>query len=304
MENFPKHIISIIVAGVVICIAIAIKPPRPKLTFYDKIQIQYVLEKGNKDLPLEVGTIGYLDSISFSDETLICVFRVKGNDKIMQIYADNYNEFKDMQKYLFTKMNGNRHFSENLMHFVEAKGINLCVKVYTETKKSMTWYITNKELKSFSDSCKQSPTATLQKVIDMQLKIANLELPLTPNDTKQVSSIATNSLIGDSIDENCLLQSITHKWNDIFFEYKISDFEIKDIERLEEKQDDLDFIDALVQDFSQDKDMLEFIDMLVISRSNMILVYQCHKNSFKKQVTIKIPYQILRKHCHVPQELL
>ena len=82
MENFPKHIISIIVAGVVICIAIAIKPPRPKLTFYDKIQIQYVLEKGNKDLPLEVGTIGYLDSISFSDETLICVFRAKGNDKI------------------------------------------------------------------------------------------------------------------------------------------------------------------------------------------------------------------------------
>ncbi len=77
---------------------------------------------------------------------------------------------------------------------------------------------------------------------------------------------------------------------------------MKGVEILKEKQDDMDFMGAFVQEFTQDKDIQEFIDLLVISRSNMVLVYR--DGDSNKQVSIKLPYIILRNHCKVPQELL
>ena len=61
-------------------------------------------------------------------------------------------------------------------------------------------------------------------------------------------------------------------------------------------------MDALVQELAQDKDVLEFIGMLVISHSNMVLVYRESKSN--EQISIEMPYTILRNHCKVPQELL
>lgn len=104
------------------------------------------------------------------------------------------------------------------------------------------------------------------------------------------------------MDENCLLQAIKHGGNDLIFEYKVGKEEMKGVEILKEKQDDMDFMGAFVQEFTQDKDIQEFIDLLVISRSNMVLVYR--DGDSNKQVSIKLPYIILRNHCKVPQELL
>lgn len=102
------------------------------------------------------------------------------------------------------------------------------------------------------------------------------------------------------MDENCLLQAIKHDGNDLIFE--VGKEEMKGVEILKEKQDDMDFMGAFVQEFTQDKDIQEFIDLLVISRSNMVLVYR--DGDSNKQVSIKLPYIILRNHCKVPQELL
>lgn len=104
------------------------------------------------------------------------------------------------------------------------------------------------------------------------------------------------------MDENCLLQAIKHDGNDLIFKYKVGKEEMKGVEILKEKQDDMDFMGAFVQEFTQDKDIQEFIDLLVISRSNMVLVYR--DGDSNKQVSIKLPYIILRNHCKVPQELL
>lgn len=61
-------------------------------------------------------------------------------------------------------------------------------------------------------------------------------------------------------------------------------------------------MNAFVQDLAQDKDVLEFIGMLAISHSNMVLVYRESKSN--EQISIEMPYTILRNHCKVPQELL
>lgn len=300
MEKLFKYILAILVVCTLVGIVVALNNPRPKLTFNDKIRLRQIITRCNADLPREIGTIGYLDSMSFADETITYAVSVKGDDRIMQVYSDNYDEFKDMLKYSFIEMNGQKNLGNTFAHCLEAKGLNICFKVSTENKKSMSWNITGKELSAFVDSCKLSPTTALKKVIDMQIKIVNLKLPVITSDSSKATTVAINSIVGDVKDESCFLQSIKYEGNNLLFEYKVNDEGAKDIKKLKDRENDLEFMDALVQELAQDKDVLEFIGLLAISHSNMVLVY---KNS-AKQISLKLPYIILRNHCKIPEDLL
>ena len=300
MEKLFKYILAILVVCTLVGIVVALNNPRPKLTFNDKIRLRQIITRCNADLPREIGTIGYLDSMSFADETITYAVSVKGDDRIMQVYSDNYDEFKDMLKYSFIEMNGQKNLGNTFAHCLEAKGLNICFKVSTENKKSLSWNITGKELSAFVDSCKLSPTTALKKVIDMQIKIVNLKLPVSASDSPKATTVAINSIVGDVKDESCLLQSIKYEGNNLLFEYKVNDEGAKDIKKLKDRENDLEFMDALVQELAQDKDVLEFIGLLAISHSNMVLVY---KNS-AKQISLKLPYIILRNHCKIPEDLL
>lgn len=302
MEKLFKYIISILVVCTFVGIFIALSVPRPKLTFNDKIRLHQIIAECNADLPREIGTIGYLDSMSFADETITYAVSVKGDDSIMHVYSDNYDEFKDMLKFSFIEMNGQKNLGNAFAQSLDAKGLNICFKVSTENKKSMSWNITGKELSAFVDSCRLSPTTAMKKVIDMQIKIANLKLPITTVETQKTTTVALNSIVGDTKDKSCLLQAIRHEGNNLYFEYKIKKKELKNIEILREKQNDMNFMNAFVQELAQDKDILEFMGMLAISHSNMVLVYR--ESESNEQVSIELPYTILRNHCKVPQELL
>lgn len=302
MDKLFKYIIVLLVVCTIIGIFVALNVPRPKLTLSDKMKLSQIIAECNADLPREIGTIGYLDSMSFADETVTYSVRVKGNDKIMQVYSDNYDEFKDMLKYFFIEMNGQGNLGNAFAHSLEAKGLDICFRVYTESNKSKSWTVTGKELSAFVDSCKLSPTTALKRVIDMQIQIANLKLPVTTSDSPKATTVAINSIVGDTKDESCLLQSIKYEGNNLLFEYKVNEEGVKNIERLKDREEDLDFMDAFVQELAQDKDVLEFIGMLVISHSNMVLVYRESKSN--EQISIELPYTILRNHCKVPQNLL
>lgn len=302
MDKLFKYIIAIFIACTLIGIFIALNKPRPKLTFSDKMKLSQIIAECNANLPREIGTIGYLDSMSFADETITYAVSVKGDDRIIQVYSDNYDEFKDMLKYSFIEMNGQGNLGNIFAHSLETKGLNICFKVSTENKKSMSWNITGKELSTFVDSCKLSPTTALKKVIDMQIKIANLKLPVTTSDSPKATTVAINSIVGDVKDEGCLLQSIKCEGNNLLFVYKVNEEGAKDIKRLKDREEDLDFMDAFVQELAQDKDVQEFIGMLALSHSNMVLVYR--EKASAKQFSLTLPYTILRNHCKVPQNLL
>ena len=302
MGKLFKYIIVLLIVCTLIGIFIALNMPRPKLTFSDKMKLSQIIAECNANLPREIGTIGYLDSMSFANETITYAVSVKGDDRIIQVYSDNYDEFKDMLKYSVIEMNGQGNLGNIFVHSLETKGLNICFKVSTENKKSMSWNITGKELSTFVDSCKLSPTTALKKVIDMQIKIANLKLPVTTSDSLKATTVAINSIVGDVKDESCLLQSIKCEGNNLLFVYKVNEEGAKDIKRLKDREEDLDFMDAFVQELAQDKDVQEFIGMLALSHSNMVLVYR--ENASAKQFSLTLPYTILRNHCKVPQNLL
>lgn len=302
MGKLFKYTIAILIVLTITGIFIALNMSRPRLTFSDKMRLSQIIAECNADLPREIGTIGYLDSMSFADETITYAVSVKGDNRIMLVYSENYDEFKDMLKYSFIEMNGQENLGNIFAHSLETKGLNICFKISTENKKSMSWYITGKELSAFVDSCKLSPTIALKKVIDIQIKIANLKLPVTTIDSPKATTVAINGIVGDIKDESCLLQEIKYEGNNLIFEYKVNEEGVKDIESLKGREEDLDFMNALVQELVQDKDMLEFIGILAISHSNMVLVYRESKSD--EQISIKIPYIILKNHCKVSQELL
>ena len=302
MGKLFKYIIVLLIVCTLIGIFIALNMPRPKLTFSDKMKLSQIIAECNANLPREIGTIGYLDSMSFANETITYAVSVKGDDRIIQVYSDNYDEFKDMLKYSFIEMNGQGNLGNTFAHSLETKDLNISFKISTENKKSMSWNITGKELSTFVDSCKLSPTTALKKVIDMQIKIANLKLPVTTSDFPKATTVAINSIVGDVKDESCLLLSIKYEGNNLLFEYKVNEEGAKDIKRLKDREEDLDFMDAFVQELAQDKDVLEFIGMLALSHSNMVLVYR--ENASAKQFSLTLPYTILRNHCKVPQNLL
>ena len=302
MDKLFKYIIAIFIACALTGVFIALNIPRPKLTFNEKMRLSKIIAECNTDLPREIGTIGYLDSMSFADETITYAVSVKGDDRIIQVYSDNYDEFKDMLKYSVIEMNGQGNLGNIFVHSLETKGLNICFKVSTENKKSMSWNITGKELSTFVDSCKLSPTTALKKVIDMQIKIANLKLPVTTSDSLKATTVAINSIVGDVKDESCLLQSIKCEGNNLLFVYKVNEEGAKDIKRLKDREEDLDFMDAFVQELAQDKDVQEFIGMLALSHSNMVLVYR--EKASAKQFSLTLPYTILRNHCKVPHNLL
>lgn len=302
MDKLFKYIIAIFIACTLTGIFIALNIPRSKLTFNEKMRLSKIIAECNTDLPREIGTIGYLDSMSFADETITYAVSVKGDDRIIQVYSDNYDEFKDMLKYSFIEMNGQGNLGNTFAHSLDTKGLNICFKISTENKKSMSWNITGKELSAFVDSCKLSPTTALKKVIDMQIKIANLKLPVTTSDSPKATTVAINSIVGDVKDESCLLQSIKCEGNNLLFVYKVNEEGAKDIKRLKDREEDLDFMDAFVQELAQDKDVQEFIGMLALSHSNMVLVYR--EKASAKQFSLTLPYTILRNHCKVPQNLL
>lgn len=302
MDKLFKYIIAVLIVCTLVGIFVALNMSRPKLTFNDKIRLHQIIAECNADLPREIGTIGYLDSVSFVDETITYAVSVKGDDSIMQIYSDNYDEFKDMLKYSFIEMNGQRNLGNAFAQSLEAKGLKVCFKVSTKNKKSMSWNITGKDLSTFVDSCKLSPTTALKKVIGMQIKIANLKLPVSASDSPRAKTVAINSIVGNIKNESYLLQEIKYEGNNLLFEYKVNEEGAKDIKRLKDREDDLGYMDAIVQELVQDKDVLEFIGMLAISHSNMVLVYRESKSN--EQISIEMPYTILRNHCKVPQELL
>lgn len=296
-----KTIVSIIISITIVGIYCMGLFSQRKVTSDGMLHIADAISRLNSELPRPIGTIGSLEHVTFSGNTLTYELKVNGSDEIMNVYTDNYDEVRDLLMYNFILMNGQNQLGTLFAEALNNHNLNFGVKIYTESGKSKIWSITGEQIKQFVKSCQLSPTQAMQKVIDISLQIANLELPLSPDDANLVANISTNSIVGD-IDESCLLQKIEHQGYKIIFEYKVYEQDMENYEALSEQQNNIDYMNAFVSELVQDKDVLEFTRLVAISHSDMVLVYQGDKTG--KHVSVEIPYTILREHCQIPSNLL
>lgn len=301
MEKGFKYFILIATACMFIGVFIAMNMPKPSMSIHEEMELRQAVTRWNSDLPRTIGTIGTMDSITYHDKTITYNITVFGDNAIKQVYRDNYEEFKGILKYSILAMNGQRNMGNVLVSFCDRKEINLGFRVFTQDGDATDWKMPGRELKQFVESCKVSPTTALKTTVDLQIEIANLHLPVRIEDIHDpIKSVALNAILGE-LDESCLPQAITHVGDDIDFVYNV-DEKVINLNDLENVKDNMDAIEALASTFTEDADTHEFLGIIAISHSNMILTYKGRKSG--KEVSIRIPYSILKKYCKVPQYLL
>lgn len=301
MEKGFKYFLWITVLGLFVGIFIAVKVPKPSITIYEEIELKKIISDWNSDLPSNIGTVGTMDSVIYHDRTIIYNITVFGDNSIKEIYQKNYNEFKDILKYSLLVMNGQRNMGNLFSSILDNKELNLGFRIYTQDGDFTEWEIPGHELNEFTKACQMSPTTALRTTIDMHIEIANLHLPVKIEDIQDpIKSVILNSILGD-LDENCLPKSIVHVGEDIIFEYNVSE-EIIDLDDLDIIKNKPEFVERFTSSIIEDEDVHEFLGLLAISHSNMIITYE--GRTTHKSVSIRIPYYILKKYCKIPQYLL
>lgn len=300
MEKWFKYFLTFVVAALTIGIFTAINMPKPKMSVFDRSEMNRMIIHLNEDLPREIGTIGYLDSIKNIDQTIFYIMSVKGDNRIKKVYAENYDEFKELLKYTVLILNGQRGMGDKLVAILDAKGLDMGVRIYTPNREFTDWRITGEELKNFAESCRLDPTAALHQVIDMQIEIANLSLPMKPGDGTPIRSVTLNSIESED-DDSFLLQSITHLGNSIVFLYDV-DEEEQDLDLMKANSNNDVYIENIAAIAAEDADVKEFFGCVALSRSNIVLQYVGRTS--RKKVEILLPYKVIRKYCKVPAYLL
>ena len=86
-----------------------------------------------------------------------------------------------------------------------------------------------------------------------------------------------------------------------YFEYNVVEDEI-DLDELDKIKDNPDALDIVASSFTEDEDAHEFLGIIAISHSNIVITYEGRNT--QKTVSIRIPYSVLKKYCKVPQFLL
>lgn len=298
MEKRFKYFLWVVVFGLCVGIFVAMNMPKPSMTKFEEMEIKNVMSLWNSDLPRTIGT---MDSIVYHDRTITYNITVFGDNSIKEVYKKNYNEFKDLLKYSLLAMNGQRNMGSALSSILDKKELNLGIRVYTQDGDATEWEMPGSELNEFMKACQMSPTTALRTTIDMQLEIANQHLPVKIEDVHDpIKFVALNAIFGD-LDESCLPKSISHVGEDIIFEYNVDEDSI-DWEELDKIKDNPDALDLLASLLTEDEDVHEFLGVIALSHSNMVITYEGRDTH--KTVSIRIPYSILKKHCKVPQYLL
>lgn len=301
MKNIFKHILLFFAAIVILSIIVVSTLPKPKFTLSTRLEIEKSLKNINYDLPRKIGTIGWLNSILFQDNSIMYNFSVNGDKSIDSIYIQHHNDFNKMLLYSIVLLNGQKDRGMLLASFFNEKGIDMKCLITTPSDSTFEWNITPQEMLAFVDSCKKSPTDVLYTVIDMHIKLARIQLPAICDSLGELRSIPLNAISSSSFSSNDILIDIKHENNDIIFEYISSekDFSCRELKNF---ADDEDFIDAYALELSQDEDFCELLNILALSHSNLIFKYT---GRLSKSISIiKIPYTIVRKYCNIPNNLL
>lgn len=300
MEKAFKYFLSIFSIALVIGIIYAIHAPKPQMSIFDEQEMRQLIVRLNEDLPREIGTIGYLDSITYSNHTISYIMSVKGDNGIKQVYTEYYDNFKDLLKYSVLMMNDQRNMGQKFSSILDSKGLDAGVKIYTPDGTYTSWTITGTELKNFVDGCRLNPTEALHRVIEMEVKIANLTLPMKPGEGSSVRTVTLNSIESDD-EAGFLLLSIAYIGNSLVLEYDVDEHE-NDLNLIDENATSIEYIETLASIMAEDADVSEFFGLVSIAHTNIVL--KCIGRTSKKVVEITIPYHVIKKYCKVPSYLL
>lgn len=294
MQTSFKQILCIFASIIIGAIIIVQLLPKPKLSFSDKQELHRTIEKLNSELPRKIGTIGQLDCVTYDANVITYHFTNFGDSSINSFYEDNYNEIGEIMKYGAITLNGQNNAGDNLAKLLDSKELIMRIEFKTPSNKIFQWNYTGKDILEFMKSIRISPTEALCTIIDTHIKLANLSLPMESNYLGCVNTIITNS-IGSAMERGENLLKILYDGNSVVFVCETNEQETS-IPEIREYLNNPFFIDNFATLLSEDADMLEFMNMLVLSHSN--LTYRMKNVTSTDSIDVIIPYVILKNNCN------
>lgn len=297
MEDKLKYIVGLFFFVVVVGLFVAIEIPSNRQQDKRNIELERIICDNNNDLPRPIGTIGSLDSIRLqSGDTIRFYCSVNGDNSVKSIYDNHYSEYKDLLMYSIVAMNGQHHNGDILSQYLSKNEIDLGFTIYTPDLDKREWTIRHQELADFIAACKLSPTEALRTTIDMQIAFVNINLPMSASAVRDAASVSLNSIMGE-LDENCLLQALSHVGDSIIVEYLVNESEYC-IDCINEAVAETSRIENFAAEVSMDVDAREFMGLLCISHSNLVIKYRGADSG--KLAVVPIPYSVLKNYCMLP----
>lgn len=294
MQTSFKQTLCIFASIIIGAIIIVQLLSKPKLSFSDKQELLRTIEKLNSELPRKIGSIGQLDCVTYDANVITYHFMNFGDSSIDSFYEDNYNEIGEFMKYGAITLNEQNNAGDNLVKLLYSKGLIMRIEFKTPSNKIFQWNYTGKDILVFMKSIRISPTEALCTNIDTHIKLANLGLPMESNYLSCVNTIITNS-IGSAMGQGENLLKILHDGNSVVFVCETNEQETS-IHEIREYLNNPFFIDNFATLLPEDADMLEFMNMLVLSHSN--LTYRKKNVATTDSIDVIIPYVILKKNCN------
>lgn len=267
---------------------------KTKNVLFGQTEINQNDKKLNTELPRKIGTIGQLDCVTYDSDVIIYHFTNFGDSSIDLFYEDNYNEIGEIMKYGAITLNGQHNAGDNLAKLLDSKGLIMRIEFKTPSNKIFQWNYTGKDILDFMKSIRISPTEALYTIIDTHIKLANLSLPIGSNYLGCVNTIVTNS-IGSTMGQGENLLKILHDGNSVIFVCETNEQETS-ISEIREYLNNPFFIENFAMLLSEDADMMEFMNMLVLSHSN--LTYRMKNVATTDSIDVIIPYVILKNNCN------
>lgn len=289
-----KQILCIFASIIIGAVIIVQFLPKPKLSFSDKQELFRTIEKLNSELPRKIGTIGQLDCVTYDSDVITYHFINFGDSLIDTFYEDNHNEVREIMKYGVITLNGQHNAGDNLAKLLDSKGLIMRIELKTPSNKIFQWNYTGKDILDFMKSISVTPTEALCTIIDTHIKLANLSLPMESNNLGCINTIVTNS-IGSTMGQGEKLLKILHDGNSVVFICETNEQETS-IPEIREYLSNPLFVQNYATLLSKDADMMEFMNLLVLSHSN--LIYRLKNVESTDSVDITIPYVILKNNCN------
>ena len=286
MEKVIKIALIAFVVVLLCAIGITRTLPKDRLTFEEELNLRKSVKMLNDNLPRRLGTIGSLDSITYHKRSIGYHLSVFGDPSINDLYRSHYNDFHDVFLYSIAALNGQNGNATKLAEYCNAKKIGMTTTIFFSNKESMAWEFTPSEPLDFIQTYNGTPTEAVGRVLDFHIALANYNC----------SSITTNT-ISSLTDEGIVLLSLENLSNSIVWNWGVDEKRF-DMEQLSSSFHTEGFASLLIEEMIKDLDVQELINIISISRSNIILRYRGLTSNRSMEITI--PYNLIKQHSQVP----
>jgi hypothetical protein len=244
---------------------------------------EHLLVELNKDLPMDIGSLGTLVSITSSGNIVNYNILVDGDKSIIDFYRSKSESFKTIFLLGLCSVEGQGYDMHSGAYALAENEVCMRLNIKNAYNDCTSILITGDEALKFISLYKKSPIEAVRESLEIECNLYNLTSAETIESIFNAEGIALNS---------CSIENTS-----VVFEYVV-DESVYDLDLLKLQFKDSMVIETLLGEWTQDIDMLQLINRICIANSSITIKYRGAKTN--RIVTMHIPYDLMKSYSTYP----